>query len=251
MTRARVLLVEDDTTFQRYVVMALEDLPVELVAVDSIRAARDALATGGFAVLITDLSLPDGNGLDLLADLHTPGAPGRPPRTMVLSGTIPAASAMRALELGAYRVLEKPVPMQAIADGVRQGIAHGDSAAPPMAPDPRATAIADGFGGASRLFDTFEAASLAQFPDDLDAGAAACRTVDRAGLRRLAHSLKSVLALLGADEASSLARALEAGASDDAAAFSALEAQWWRLDAAIRELSSVRRAVGPASASSP
>ena len=39
MTRARVLLVEDDSMLRRYVGLALDDLPVDVVCVETLHDA--------------------------------------------------------------------------------------------------------------------------------------------------------------------------------------------------------------------
>lgn len=238
MTRARVLLVEDDPTFRRYVCLALDDMPVDIVEVETIHAARQALAEGRFALLITDLTLADGDGLELLTYLQAEPAARGDARIVVLSGGISAATARRAITLGASRILDKPVSMRTLADCALQVL--GDALKvppPPRCAAARATAIEARFAGDADLFDAFEAASLARFPADLDAGDAACRDHDRAALRRQAHNLKSVLALLGADAASSQARLLEAAAADGGAdGIADLVPLWQALRAAVRAL---------------
>ena len=242
MTRARVLLVEDDASIRRYVGMALEELPVDLVEAGTLEEARQALAGGAFALLLTDLMLPDGSGLDLLACLQADPALRGGARVVVFSAGVSTGVREQASALGAWRVLEKPVSLAALTDCVTQALDEpaAGPAPPPTArapaPSPRdlrATAIDAHFGGQAALYDAFRASSLAQFLADIDAGDAACRDGDVAALRRLAHSLKSVLLLLGADATSARARTLEAAATSGVAAITALQPLWQDLRSAV------------------
>ena len=73
--RPRLLLVEDDPDVQRLTASALSDA-AEVTPVDSLAAAREALRRRRPDLVILDLGLPDGSGIELLADLHgTEGAP--------------------------------------------------------------------------------------------------------------------------------------------------------------------------------
>jgi two-component system KDP operon response regulator KdpE len=67
MTTSRVLVVEDDLNVRRFIQMTLDPLEVELVHCGTLAEARRSLESAGASVVITDLSLPDGPGQDLLA----------------------------------------------------------------------------------------------------------------------------------------------------------------------------------------
>lgn len=77
------------------------------------------------------------------------------------------------------------------------------------------------------LFRAYRMSCHAQFPHDQTAGDAAAAAGDAAALRRLGHSLATVLLTLGRPADSALARALESAAQqqDTAAAVSL----WQRL----------------------
>lgn len=70
-------------------------------------------------------------------------------------------------------------------------------------------AVATYFEGDSELYLVFREASVAQFVQDVQQGDAACTTEDASGLRRLVHSLKTVLLTLGYEADSQFARQLE------------------------------------------
>lgn len=125
MTRVRLLLVEDDPLISRFFSLALEDLPVDVVVAATLAQARQALADRPFGLLITDLMLPDGSGLELLADLHA--APASQPglRTIVCGAGISGLVRQQAQALGAWRLLEKPVSLAALS--VQQFAADADA----------------------------------------------------------------------------------------------------------------------------
>ena len=89
-------------------------------------------------------------------------------------------------------------------------------------------------GGDAALYRAFLASCLQQFPDDLRQGDAAVAAADAPALRRVAHSLKSVLLLLGEAEASDAARRLEHAA--EAADWGACHGPWYALAATLRRM---------------
>ena len=62
----RILIVEDDRALGDGLCLALRDPALELTLCRSLSAARSALEAGDFALVILDVNLPDGSGLDLL-----------------------------------------------------------------------------------------------------------------------------------------------------------------------------------------
>jgi two-component system response regulator PilR (NtrC family) len=92
---------------------------------------------GGFQLLITDMRLPDGSGLDLL---HRLDEAGRPERAVVITAYGSPENAVEALKAGAYDYLTKPVDLRqfravvASALGRLPSAAAGRSAAPRSVP---------------------------------------------------------------------------------------------------------------------
>lgn len=236
MRRRRLLLVEDDASIRRFVRLALRPLAVDVVEAATLASAREALATAAFSIVLTDLMLPDGNGLDLLPDAQA-GAPGGA-RVLVMSAGVSPAVRERAFRLGAWQVLDKPVPVGVLRDCVAEALGQ-PAAAATASNEPaqaiRASAVERHFGGNKALYDSFKATCLEQFQADLRAGDAALQAHDTAALHRLAHSLKTVLQLLGADEGSALARALEVAAAETPP-IDALRPLWLAVRAAVIDL---------------
>ena len=62
----RLLVVEDDTVQREAVIQLLSGQDVEIVGVETVAEALRQLAAGTFDCVVTDLSLPDASGYDLL-----------------------------------------------------------------------------------------------------------------------------------------------------------------------------------------
>lgn len=215
----RLLLIEDDASIARFIELAVEELPgpdgalvaVELVIVPSLATAREALARGGWQLVISDLMLPDGSAETLLDD-GLARAPGAPP-WVVFSAGVSEAQREALQARGAACVLRKPVPLGELLSTLTGLLGSGapEATAPPPASEPDAgpDPVAAHFGGDRVLFESFRAGCLQRFADDLAQGDAAQAAGDVATLRRVAHGLKAVLELLGQPALAAQARALE------------------------------------------
>ena len=239
--RPHVLLVEDDASLQRFVALALEDLEIELCVVDTVDAALALLAQRPVALILSDLMLPGRSGLELIDELAARPDLLGPARLAVLSAGLNPGNRRLLERPELWRLLSNPCAAVELEACVREAIAAAPRAAPPATaaaaaeePPEIAAAIAHHFGGNRALYLAFRAGCLQQFQADMAEGDRACDAADAQALRRLAHSLKSVLLTLGHEPASLLARRLEdraAGADWDAA-----RPGWAALRAALNDL---------------
>ncbi|KQB57563.1 MULTISPECIES: response regulator [Acidovorax] len=229
MTQPRVLLVEDDPSVRRFVQMALDPLGVNLVQCATFAEAKQALTTEVAQLVLTDLTLPDGSGLDLLVWMQTPLSPqGAACRTVVFSGGIDPATQRRLESLNVWRVLHKPASVGSLMACVSEALASPsgeESAALAAAPLVRADPVAEFFGGNRALYEAYRQACLARFSQDVNEGDLAVAAQDAQALRRVAHNLKSVLTMLGEAPAAQCARSTEEWA---AGGHSDLMQQGWR-----------------------
>ena len=112
----RILLVEDDASFRRVFTRALElalapeQLDVTFVEAGSLAEARERLREGGLDAALIDVTLPDGNGLDLVREINDGGAGDRIP-TLVLTAGLDHSVAGRAIEAGAQGAQSKVVSL--------------------------------------------------------------------------------------------------------------------------------------------
>jgi EAL domain-containing protein (putative c-di-GMP-specific phosphodiesterase class I) len=112
----RVLVVDDDPTLRRMLTRLLKRAAFDVVDVDTGRRAFAALQSHRFDVIVSDIHMPDGDGLELLRsvrriDLDIP--------VILMSGKPDVESAATALELGAFRYLTKPLASDIVEKLVR------------------------------------------------------------------------------------------------------------------------------------
>jgi PAS domain S-box-containing protein len=105
--RLHVLLVEDnpgDARLIREMLAEARSAHVRLEHADRVATALERLAAGGIDLVLLDLSLPDGRGLDtvLTVQTHVPGVP-----IVVLTGLADETVALRAVHAGAQDYLVK------------------------------------------------------------------------------------------------------------------------------------------------
>jgi len=103
--RRRVLVVDDEGSFLRYAARTLEARQLQCRLASSAREARSLLASETFDLLITDIHLPDGDGLELL------GVVSRRAHVLpvvLVTGYPSVGTAVQALRLEAMDYLVKP-----------------------------------------------------------------------------------------------------------------------------------------------
>ena len=122
-----LLIVDDDETIQRLLVIAAQDLGWRPVAAGSGTEALEILGAGIEAVIL-DHGLPGMNGLQTLVRIRE-NFPTLP--VIMLTGLNDAETAVQALRAGADDYLTKPFELKRLFDLLRQAkIARRDSPAP-------------------------------------------------------------------------------------------------------------------------
>jgi DNA-binding NtrC family response regulator len=102
-----LLLIEDETLLGSELARHFRRGGWEVVLVTDLAGARRELLDEELTplVVVSDMQLPDGNGLDLLTDVRARSGGGE---WIFLTGYGSVADSVRALRLGAYDFLEKP-----------------------------------------------------------------------------------------------------------------------------------------------
>lgn len=108
MSRARVLVVDDEADIRSLLHDILGDEGYEPVTADGAQAARAAMAAARPDVVLLDIWMPDGDGVSLLREWSEAGGLRDMPVIMI-SGHGTIETAVEAVRLGAYGFLEKPL----------------------------------------------------------------------------------------------------------------------------------------------
>jgi len=101
----RALIVDDDPGFLMGLAELVRREGFTVTSAGSLKQARQAIAASAPDILLVDLHLPDGSGLDLLAGFE----PTTAPEVVLITGDASVETAVDALRQGAIDYLTKPV----------------------------------------------------------------------------------------------------------------------------------------------
>ncbi|MFH1144173.1 MAG: sigma-54 dependent transcriptional regulator [Candidatus Eisenbacteria bacterium] len=115
-TRMRVLVVDDEPLVRRSMERALADQGFDVASAATIAEAETLFEAHRPPVIVLDVKLPDGSGLDLLERLRgiDPGV-----KIVVVTAFGETAQAVRAMKLGAADFLKKPYDLEELLHAVR------------------------------------------------------------------------------------------------------------------------------------
>ena len=153
LTQLRLLVVDDEPDLRTLYELTLLREGYQVESASGVEEAWSLLQAGSFHLVITDMRLPDGTGLDLLRRMDESG---RAERGIVITAYGSAENAVEALKAGAYDYLTKPVDLRQFRAVVASALGRGGGgggggaggpatarlpeAAAPAAPWSRATA---------------------------------------------------------------------------------------------------------------
>ena len=119
-----LLLIEDDGALGRGIRLALEGGGLEVTVCRSLSEGRRALESGAFDLLILDINLPDGNGLDFLRALRREHAVP----VILLTANDLETDIVAGLELGADDYITKPFSLAVLRARVHAQLRRGTPA---------------------------------------------------------------------------------------------------------------------------
>jgi DNA-binding NtrC family response regulator len=118
---ARILIVDDQPHAYELLASNLEGEKHSVSLAKSVEEARQRVADGQFEAILTDQSLPDGNGLEVLAAAHQAD-----PYLAVVFMTAEASLelAVEMMRNGAYDLLAKPFSPEILRTAVQRACDH-------------------------------------------------------------------------------------------------------------------------------
>ena len=117
----RILLIEDDQALGRGIALALAGEGREIRVAATLAQGRAALGEEEYALVLLDLNLPDGNGLDFLTALRrTSGVP-----VLILTANDLESDQVAGLELGADDYMTKPFSLAVLRARVNRLLRRG------------------------------------------------------------------------------------------------------------------------------
>ena len=119
----KILLLEDDTALGNGIRLALQSPSVQLTLCRTLAQARSALAQSSFDLLILDINLPDGSGLELLEQVRkTSDVP-----VILLTANDMEMDIVTGLESGADDYITKPFSLAILRARVNAQLRRGMS----------------------------------------------------------------------------------------------------------------------------
>src|ERR1700743_2388118 len=103
---AKILLVEDDLTFSQMLQNFVQKNGHEIIAVSNTKAGLKLLEEKTYDLLLLDYRLPDGTGLDVLADIRERG---KLVPAIMMTSLNDVRTAGKAIRAGAFDFITKPV----------------------------------------------------------------------------------------------------------------------------------------------
>ena len=115
----RALLVEDDNAIAMVIRAALEDEGFEVDSTDTVAGRDAALAQQDYGVMLTDVMLLDGDGIETLSAVRG-SYPDLP--VIILSAQNTLDTAVRATDRGAFEYFPKPFDLNELVRATRQAV---------------------------------------------------------------------------------------------------------------------------------
>jgi two-component system response regulator PilR (NtrC family) len=122
--KPRALVVDDEPDIRELLSITLERMSLDVTAADSIGAATRELRANSFDLCLTDMRLPDGDGLNLVEWIQTHKSQ-TPVAVITAHGNV--ETAVRALKLGAFDFISKPLDITALRRLITATLKLGES----------------------------------------------------------------------------------------------------------------------------
>ena len=127
MSSPRILVIDDEADLRELLEITLLKMGLDVDSAETLAQARAHLAQHDYALILTDMRLPDGLGIELVREVNAD------PRNMpiaVITAFGSADNAVAALKAGAFDYLSKPVRVDQLRQMVQSALGTARSVAP-------------------------------------------------------------------------------------------------------------------------
>jgi CheY-like chemotaxis protein len=118
---SRILIVEDSALVVDALRVLLTDAGYEVDAAATVAEAVERASASPVDVMLLDLTLPDGHGLEIMESLRNAGA--LPRATLAMTGHNDSRARRSCIEAGCAEVLLKPVPISELLRQIERQLA--------------------------------------------------------------------------------------------------------------------------------
>ena len=123
MDKANALVVDDEPDIRELLSLTLGRMGIETAVAEDLGSARRELGKRRFDICLTDMRLPDGDGLELVEWIQSHAA-GIPVAVITAHGNV--ETAVQALKLGAFDFISKPLDLQNLRNIVENALKLAD-----------------------------------------------------------------------------------------------------------------------------
>ncbi len=122
------LIVDDEPDIRELLGLTLQRMGVETLGAETVAEARELLLRQRFDLCLTDMRLPDGNGLELIRHIQS-DYPDLPVAMITAHGNM--HTAIESLKAGAFDFINKPVDLQQLRELVASALRTHEVSAEP------------------------------------------------------------------------------------------------------------------------
>lgn len=127
MNRPKALIIDDEPDIRELLEITLIRMGIDTVNAESIGDAHLSLSEQAFDLCLTDMNLPDGNGIELVSFIQE-NYPTLPVTMITAYGNV--ETAISALKAGAFDFISKPVDLKQLRDLVTAALNLSDKKFP-------------------------------------------------------------------------------------------------------------------------
>ncbi|MDN5864778.1 MAG: sigma-54 dependent transcriptional regulator [Gammaproteobacteria bacterium] len=119
MNSRRILVIDDEADIRDLVSLTLTDAGLTAIEAENLAEAHRAMAGKDIDLVLTDMRLPDGDGIEFVSWMQT-NAPGIPVAVITAYGNV--ETAVNALKAGAFDFINKPLDLERLRQVVASAL---------------------------------------------------------------------------------------------------------------------------------
>lgn len=124
MTKHHVLIIDDEPDIRELLEITIMRMGIDTTTADSVSSALNALKQNSFDLCLTDMKLPDGQGLEII-DYIQLNHPQLPVAMITAFGSV--ETAISALKAGAFDFVNKPIDLERLRQLIDNALTLGQA----------------------------------------------------------------------------------------------------------------------------